>query len=258
MNRIGFRALLVFGLFLPCLGAAAASGDSDYGILIARVKFASDTHGANPWNLYPGAEKNLLEEFQRQVHSKVKLDPRCESRNPWTGPDDMFNGVVDLETLEPMRAFPMLLMTSDGVFRLSPKQKENLRAYLEQGGFLLMDDCVADDGPQDSFFRCACMAMEDIFGSGRVETIPRDHEIFRNVFDLTDMGTPFLQGKHHEAQGVFVGDRLAVFINSTDLHCGWVDRNGTRFRPGTPGRGPHTYKDAIHMGINILMYVLSH
>jgi len=56
---------------------------------------------------------------------------------------------------------------------------------------------------------------------------------------------------NHGARGLFVRDRLAVFLSSTDLHCGWCDRHGTTW--GLVG-----YRQAIQMGINIVMYALTH
>ena len=50
---------------------------------------------------------------------------------------------------------------------------------------------------------------------------------------------------------VFIGDRLAVFLSSTDIHCGWCDSHGFEF-------GKQNYEKAIQMGINIIMYAISH
>jgi hypothetical protein len=44
---------------------------------------------------------------------------------------------------------------------------------------------------------------------------------------------------------------LAVFLSSTDIHCGWCDSNGFEF-------GRQNYEKAIQMGINIIMYAISH
>ncbi len=64
-------------------------------------------------------------------------------------------------------------------------------------------------------------------------------------------------GKQHGARGIFIGDRLAVFLASTDIHCGWVDASGRWFgkRRGSNRQG-HT--EAIQMGTNLVMYALSH
>ncbi|NIN36200.1 MAG: DUF4159 domain-containing protein, partial [Gammaproteobacteria bacterium] len=42
-----------------------------------------------------------------------------------------------------------------------------------------------------------------------------------------------------------------VFLSSTDIHCGWCDSHGFEF-------GKQNYEKAIQMGINIIMYAISH
>ena len=58
-------------------------------------------------------------------------------------------------------------------------------------------------------------------------------------------------GQNHGARGVFIGDRLAVFLGSTDLHCGWCDSHGVEW-------GIEGYRKAIQMGINIILYAMTH
>jgi len=106
-----------------------------------------------------------------------------------------------------------------------------------------------------------------------VQRIPLEHEIFHNVYDLGDEGLPYMEhqnrvllpgmrqprqrglpymhGQNHGARGVFIGDRLAVFLSSTDIHCGWCDSHGFEF-------DKQNYEKAIQMGINIIMYAISH
>ena len=52
---------------------------------------------------------------------------------------------------------------------------------------------------------------------------------------------------------MFLGDRLAVLLSATDIHCGWADRARAFFPAGTIG-----YTESIQMGINIIMYAMSH
>jgi hypothetical protein len=250
--------ILLFLLALVPAACAAGQGDAlrECGFFMARVQFASDSREANPWNLYPGADRNLIEEMNHSLRCRVDVPLGCNSRDPWTGDDSLFNGVADLHSPETLRDFPFLLMTSDGCFALDTQQKANLKQYLEAGGFLLLDDCISDNGSPDHFYQCAYLMLEDLFGEGAVESVPLDHEIFHNVYDLRDIGLPYMQGINHGAQGVFLDGRLAVLLSSTDLHCGWVDRNRTRFGDGR--FGPHSYDEAIQMGINLAMYVMAH
>ena len=155
-------------------------------------------------------------------------------------------------------------MTGENYFRLSTLEKDNLRAYLQRGGFLFMDDCLLG-ATGDFFYRSAYALMEELFSPGAVKHIPHDHEVFRSVFDFSNRGLPRLRsinkprvrglpyvlGNSHGARGVYMGERLAVFISAADLHCGWCDRTGLEF-------GRPSYKRAIQMGINIIVYAMTH
>jgi hypothetical protein len=119
----------------------------------------------------------------------------------------------------------------------------------------------------DFFYRCAFGLLEELFGSGSVRAIPNEHEVFHNLYDLTATGLPWLHyvgsnypqyagsgpphGINHGARGLFINDRLAVFLSSQDLHCGWVDSRGIVW-------GLDGYRKSIQMGINIILYAMTH
>jgi len=124
-----------------------------------------------------------------------------------------------------------------------------------------MDDCVAH-GPGDFFYQSSCRLLEDVFGKTALKVVGTDHEIFNNVYDLREVGMPYVQGTQLPTRGIFIEDRLAVVVSATDIHCGWADRTQTWFGPNVVrrfgGRGLHGYDESIRMGINLIMYVLGH
>jgi hypothetical protein len=186
--------------------------------------------------------------------------------------DSQLNVVVTFDDLEKLKKYPFLFMTGENHYKFDSRQKNNLRKYITRGGFMLMDDCVVGSGG-DFFYKSSFELLKDVFGSRAVKRIPPQHEIFHNVYDLGESGLPYLQlqnpiprprmrrpqpaplpymhGQNHGARGVFIGDRLAIFLSSTDIHCGWCDSHGSVF-------GKQNYKKAIQMGINIIMYAISH
>jgi hypothetical protein len=221
-----------------------------YDFLMARVRFDCDRRVSEVWRSYPGAEYNLLSEFSSVVRSKVKLPQNCRNDQPLYGREDQFNAVVSFDDLETFRKYPFALMTSEGSYSFSQNQKENLKNYLRGGGFLLMDDCVyTDNRGGDFFYQSSYKLLEEIFGQGSVVRIPKTHEVFHNVFDFGDEGMPYMQGQNYGAHGLFIDNRLAVFLSPSDLHCGWT--NPQWF-------GQKKYKSALEMGINIIMYAISH
>ena len=224
-----------------------------YDFMIARVKFDSDDRTGDRWNIVPAGDSNLLKAIHEVMRCKVKS--RRVSQGVTYGQTEHFNAVVDFDHLERTCRFPFLLMTGDGAYRFNTRQQQNLKTYVEHGGFMVMDDCVfSHDG--DFFFQSSHKMLQKLFGSD-FHRIPLDHEIFHNVYDMSDIGLPFVQGQRHGAWGVFVGDRLAVLLSPGDLHCGWSDGDYSWY--GRHGRtGCQGHEECIRMGINIATYAMSH
>jgi len=240
-----------------------------YDFILARVQFTEQGvkgqgKGPDVWNVRPGGDTNLLREFSRVIRCRVKPIRGAFDWNPQYATAGQLNAVVTFDEPDRLRRYPFLFMTGENYFAFSEVQKQNFKAYVEAGGFILMDDCVVGSGG-DFFYRSSFGMLEEIFGPGSVRKVPREHEVFSNVYDLSQTGLPSLQynrrigrhaksaphGQNHGARGVFIGDRLAVFLSSTDLHCGWCDSHG--FEWGIDG-----YRNTIQMGINVILYAMTH
>ncbi len=213
---------------------------SQYDLLMPRVKFDALEGPKDYWTVYPEGDLNILRIFASKVRCRVKLTPNQTHR----GVEAAFNAVVDFKDLETLLKYPFIFMTSQYRYELSEQEKENLKRYIYTGGFLFMDDCIVRTRG-DFFYQSSYKILDEVFGKPALRPIPVSHEVFHNVYDFGRGGVPHCHGTYHPAQGVFVGDRLAVFLSSTDIHCAWVG-NHTRVQQG------------IEMGINILMYALTH
>jgi hypothetical protein len=232
----------------------------EYDFFMARVKFKDESPG-DPWNVQPAGDNYLLDELRKAVRCRVKLIPAMRRGRPSRGGVNDFNASVDFNYAEDLHRLPFLFMTAGGHFTFNDAQKQNFKNYVEQGGFVLMDDCVSHD-PGDFFYHSSCRLLEHLFGKTAVRKMSTKHEIFHNVYDLSKIGMPYVQGVNWPPRGIFIEDRLAVLVTSTDIHCGWADRTQTWFGPNVTrrfgGRGLHGYNESIKMGINLIMYVLSH
>ena len=202
-----------------------------YDFIMPRVKFPhikrpGMSEGPDYWKVRPGGDRNLLNQLSTVIRCKTKPIPNVgyDGFQPQDGKEDQFNAVVTFDDIEKISKYPFLFMTDENEFRFSQTQKNNVREYIHRGGFLFMDDCVYDQGG-DFFYRSAYDLLEEVFGRNSVKAIPNEHEIFHNVYDLSDIGLPYLKGQKHGARGVFIGERLAVLLSSHDIHCGWCDTN---------------------------------
>jgi hypothetical protein len=253
--------------------AYAPPGTDDYDrydfvlprVHIKELPYKGRGMGVDIWNVRPAGDANLLRELSAALRCRVKPIAGTADWSPDLAQPGQLNAVVTLDDLDELRRYPFLFITSENAFELTSRQQDNFRDYIKGGGFVLMDDCVVGTGG-DFFYRCAFDVLEETFGRGSVRTIPREHEVFHNLYDMTAIGLPWLHyvgntvaptnagtphGQNHGARGVFMGDRLAVLLSSNDLHCGWVDSRGTVW-------GLDYYHQAIQMGINIILYAMTH
>ena len=141
-------------------------------------------------------------------------------------------------------------MTAGGGFELPPNEEQNLHEFLERGGFILADDCVGTtDATRDAFFQCYLKLINKLYPDNPMRKIPFDHEIFHSYYDFPN-GCPHMQGVPHGAYGLFEPGtgRIMTILIPGDIHCGWVCRFWDM----------NKNMEAIKMGINVIVYFLSH
>ena len=81
-----------------------------------------------------------------------------------------------------MFKIPFVIMTGEGDFNLTTKERENLKRYLQNGGFLLASASCSNEPWGKAFER----EIKSIFGNDCLKDIPLDHEIFRTIFTIKD------------------------------------------------------------------------
>ena len=165
---------------------------------------------------------------------------------------------------------PLIFMSDVGYMQLTTEEKERLRAYLENGGFLWADDFWGD-AEWLSFERM----MRDVLPGRRWHELSIDHPIFHTVFDHDEMpqipardfawrGTTAEPRRIHKyPQGSLEqpsirayldddGRIMAIGSHNTDIADGWereaygewyFERFSTR---------------SYRLGINVIVYAMSH
>ena len=247
--RRGLKTLggvAVAGSLLGALGRSspAQAAPSDAGAKSAaatgtfyfpRLKFEAIPDPAirypDAWDVYPDADANLRRQLRRLTNINVSEEPV----------------VVSLDDLEGLVKYPFVFATDERHFRFSKKQEDNLTEFLRRGGFILGDDCVWQN--QSLFFRDFRAMMNRVWPDNPMRRVPDDHPLYHCYFDLPK-GLPYLQGEDLGAWATFDrrSDRILTLLTPTDIHCGWT----CRFF------GPEKNMEAFKMGINIIVYYLSH
>lgn len=197
-----------------------------YDFTIARLKYS----GGGDWYSDPSSLPNLLEAINERT--TIRAAPREEN----------------VEITDPkLFQYPYLYMTGHGKVRFSDEDVKILRNYFAAGGFLHADDNYG----MDSTFR---REIEKVFPDSPLIELPFDHDIYHSFYEFPN-GLPKIHehdGKPPQGFGIFYDDQLVVFYTyESDLGDGWED-------PDVHNDPPEKREDAIKMGINIIVYSLTH
>ncbi len=198
---------------------------SETGFQIARLKYS----GGGDWYNDPSAEVNLLKFVQSNTNIKVKAEYKFVD----VASDEIFS-------------YPFLFLTGHGNIVLSADEAKRLRAYLESGGFLYIDD---DYGLDKAIRR----EMKKVFPENEFIEVPFSHKVF-NIFYKFENGIP----KTHEHDknspqtfGIFLADRLSVLYTfESNPSDGWAD-------PEVHNDPKDKRDEALKFGANIVIYALS-
>lgn len=192
---------------------------------IGRVKYK----GGGDWYNDPSAEVNLLTFVEDNTNIK-------------THPNYKF---ADVES-NLIFSFPLLFLTGHGNIKLSSKAVDNLRTYLENGGFIYVDD---DYGLDKSFRR----ELRKIFPNNNLQEIPFDHEIYHCFYDFNN-GPPKIHehdNKPPKGYGLFLGERMVLYYTyESNPSDGWAN-------PDVHNDPEEKRIEALKFGTNILVYALS-
>jgi len=205
---------------------------------------------------YPDADLNLSYRLQQVTALKVHPEPEV------------------IELTDP-RLFdhPWIFMSGAGNIDLSEPEIRALRAYLLNGGFLMVDDFWGQS-EWDGVHR----ALKQVFPDREPEDVPRQHQIFHCVYDLPDtlsLQTPNVGaatsnrdtgitwednhagGNTREVHFRAIYDdrrRMMVFLcHNTDNGDGWEEESTDPWFFVT-----FSEKKNYPLAINILYYAMTH
>ena len=212
--------------FLFAIGPAFAQTTTvSSHFTIARLKYS----GGGDWYNDPSMIPNMLDYLKKQTILKVATE-------------EAQVGILD----EKLFSYPFLFMTGHGRVSFNDKEVERLRAYLEQGGFLYVDD----DYGLDQYFR---PEIAKLFPEKNFLPVPFDHDIFHSHFNFAN-GLPKIHehdGKPPESYAYFHEGRMVVFYTyETNISDGWAD-------PDVHKDPPEVREKALQMGTNIIIYALT-
>ncbi len=138
---------------------------------------------------------------------------------------------------------PFTVISGEGNFRFSEKERANLKRYLTNGGFLVASPGCSDNA-WDKAFRGELRAL---FPDTALKKIPMTHPIFSMVFDIPTLTRK--TGGSTLVEGLEIDGRL-VMIYSTE---GLNDANNAK---GCCCCGGNQIRQSEQVNVNILIHAL--
>jgi len=183
--------------------------------------------GGGDWYANPTSLKNLAQFCNQHLHTDFPLT----EAHVEPGSAAIFN-------------YPFIHATGHGRLDFTEQEAANMRAYLESGGFLHIDDNYG----LDKYVR---PAMKKVFPELTFVELPFTHPIYHQQYAFSN-GLPKIHehdGKPPHGYGLIYKGRLVCFYSyDCDLGDGWED-------PEVHHDPPEKRMQALEMGSNIIQYV---
>lgn len=213
-------SLLSIGLFFLC--SAHLPQAEKPTIKLGLLKY----NGGGDWYSNPTALPNLAEFCNRQLGTNMFFDYGTVE----VGSADLFN-------------YAFVHMTGHGNVVFSTQEAQNLRLYLQAGGFLHIDDNYG----MDPFVR---VAMKQVFPELDWVELPFTHPIYSSAYRF-EKGLPKIHEHEGEpAQGfglLWEGRVVAFYTYECDLSDGWEDQE-------VHNDPEEVRTQALRMGANIIKF----
>lgn len=198
---------------------------NDGAVTIARVQY----RGGGDWYNSPTALSNLIEYAKEQV----PLSLSGEYDDVQLGSRDIFD-------------YPFLFMTGHGNIAVNESEMENLRSYLENGGFLYVDD----DYGFDQYVR---PVLENIFPDESLVELPAGHPLYNIVYNFPEGRPPKVHehdGKPPQAFAIFRNGRMVLlYTYESNPADGWAFDEHDNPADVTQA--------SLQFGVNLLVYAFT-
>jgi len=141
-------------------------------------------------------------------------------------------------------SYPFVIMTGEGAFSLPSAERDNLRAYLECGGFLLASAGCSSTEWDKSFRK----EIEAVFPETSLREIGLEHPVFHTVYDISAIRVR--HGEPRPLEGLVIDGRLAVLYSADGL-------NDTGHVQNCCCCGGNEIANCEQINVNVLAYALT-
>lgn len=195
-------------------------------VVISKYKYG----GGKDWN----AHRQGVHFLTRQIETA------WEQKLNWQVVDSEQANVNDLLTS------PIVFVSGQDEFRLSKQQKENLKQYVAEGGFLFVEARNGDGCDGTGFDQDFRKLMVELFPDSSLELLGPDHPVWFSEQKL-------IPNPDRPLYGLRTCCRTSVIYCPANLSCYWKLRQPSRFEL-YPADVQKEIQSAVDIGINVVTY----
>ncbi len=200
--------------------------------------FTRISYNSGDWNTDQRMPSNILNSLIEYTTIPVNLNEK----------------VVELGSKELFES-PFCYLSGHKLVQFNSQEAANFKTYVNNGGFVFVDDCNHDiDG---LFARSFETQMANLFGGPALQKIPNDHSLYRTFFKF-EKGPPTTSFElngwgddlvHDYLKAIHVNGRIGVLYSNKDYGCEWdYDFRNKRFLA----------EDNTRFAVNIIVYAMQH
>ncbi len=202
----------------------------------SRFTFARIKYGSGNWDTDQRMPANLLNSLVEYTTVPINQEEK----------------IVNLADNE-LFLYPFTYLSGHKLVQFNQQERANFKKYVENGGFVFVDDCNHDiDGLFAKSFEAQ---MSSLFGPAALKKIPNSHEIYRSFFKF-EKGPPTTSFElngwgddlvHDYLKAIEINGRIGVLYSNKDYGCEWdYDFRNKRFYA----------EDNTKFGVNIILYAM--
>ena len=203
---------------------------------ISKFTFTRLKYTSGDWNTDQRMPSNILNSIIEYTTIPVNLQEK----------------VVELSNND-LFQFPFAYLSGHKLVQFNGQEAANFKKYVQNGGFVFVDDCNHDiDGLFAKSFEAQ---MASLFGPAALKKIPNNHELYRSFFTF-EKGPPTttfeLNGwgddlVHDYLKAILINGRIGVLYSNKDYGCEWdYDFRNKRFLA----------EDNTKFALNIVLYAM--
>jgi Domain of unknown function (DUF4159) len=191
---------------------------------------------------YPVAEENLMKIMNEVSYLGAH--------------DEQFNSLA-LDDPEIFK-YPLVYLIEVSWWRMTDRERTMLRAYLDKGGFVIVDDFKAEGDFGSAGWQPFVDNMKRVMPEGRFLDMDTSHPIFHSFFEIGALdqfpqaynaGQPVFRGLYEDNDPT---KRLMMIVNyNTDISQYW-EWSGRGLRPFDETN------EAYKLGVNYIIYGMTH